>query len=84
MSTQIDAGAILNASALTSGDGGEVVVWSDGHTLMHGSIQARGGAEGGDGGLVEVSGKQMLDFNGTGRCRSESYGKCRFTSARPL
>jgi len=64
MSTEIDNGAILNAGALTRGDGGEVVVWSDGNTAYAGAIQARGGAEGGDGGLVEVSGKQMLDFNG--------------------
>lgn len=62
--TQIDAGATLLASALTKGNGGEVVVWSDGHTAYAGSIQARGGAQGGDGGLVEVSGKQTLTFNG--------------------
>jgi filamentous hemagglutinin family protein len=63
-STQVDVGATLQASALTKGDGGEVVVWSDGSTAYAGSIQARGGAEGGDGGLVEVSGKQTLDFKG--------------------
>lgn len=63
-STQIDDGAILSADALSRGDGGEVVVWSDGHTVYSGSISARGGAEGGDGGIVEVSGKQMLDFYG--------------------
>ena len=62
--TQIDAGATLQASALTKGDGGEVVVWSDGNTAYAGSIQARGGVDGGDGGLVEVSGKQTLAFNG--------------------
>ncbi len=64
VNTEIDNGAILSAGALTSGDGGEVVVWSDGRTSYAGSIQARGGMEGGNGGLVEVSGKQMLDFNG--------------------
>jgi filamentous hemagglutinin family protein len=63
-STQIDAGATLQANALTRGNGGEVVVWADGHTAYAGSIQARGGVEGGDGGLVEVSGKQTLAFNG--------------------
>jgi filamentous hemagglutinin family protein len=62
--TQIDAGATLNAGALTKGNGGEVVVWSDGNTAYAGSIRARGGAEGGDGGLVEVSGKRTLFFNG--------------------
>ena len=63
-STFIDAGATLHASALTRGNGGEVVVWSNGETSYAGSIQARGGAEAGDGGLVEVSGKQALLFNG--------------------
>ena len=62
--TQIDAGATLQASALNEGNGGEVVVWSDGRTTYAGSIHARGGAEAGDGGLVEVSGKQTLDFSG--------------------
>jgi filamentous hemagglutinin family protein len=63
-STFIDAGATLHASALTRGNGGEVVVWSNGETSYAGSIQARGGSEAGDGGLVEVSGKQALLFNG--------------------
>lgn len=63
-STQIDAGATLSASAITQGNGGEVVVWSDGSTRYAGSIVARGGAQGGDGGTVEVSGKQTLAFNG--------------------
>ena len=62
--TQIDAGAKLTANALTRGDGGEVVVWSDGRTAYAGSIEVRGGAQGGNGGLVEVSGKQTLFFNG--------------------
>lgn len=64
-STKINAGATLNASALTRGNGGEVVVWSDSETSYEGSILARGGEESGDGGLVEVSGKQTLLFDGS-------------------
>lgn len=63
-STYIDNGAMLHASAQSRGNGGEVVVWSDGETSYEGSILARGGAEGGDGGMVEVSSKQTLLFNG--------------------
>jgi filamentous hemagglutinin family protein len=63
-STYIDNGAMLHASAQTRGNGGEVVVWSDGETSYEGSILARGGAETGNGGLVEVSSKQLLLFNG--------------------
>jgi len=73
-STIIDADATLNASAWTRGNGGEVVVWSDSETSYEGSILARGGAESGDGGLVEVSGKQTLFFDGSVDAGA-SYGK---------
>jgi len=51
----------IKADALTSGDGGEVIVWSDEATRFEGYITARGGAEGGDGGFVETSGKEWLE-----------------------
>jgi len=54
----------IKADASGSGNGGKVVVWSDDWTRYYGSISAQGGAQGGDGGSVEVSGKQLLDFNG--------------------
>lgn len=54
----------LNADALTIGNGGKVVVWSDLNTQFHGSISARGGAESGNGGWIETSGKEYLDMNG--------------------
>ena len=60
----IDAGAVLNADATASGDGGTVVVWSDDTTRFYGRISARGGAQGGNGGLVETSGKNWLDASG--------------------
>lgn len=61
---QVAAGAQLAADALAQGNGGEVVVWSEGHTHYAGNISARGGQTGGNGGRVEVSGKQTLDFKG--------------------
>ncbi len=54
----------LNADATGHGNGGKVVVWADGDTRFAGSISARGGAQGGNGGFVEVSGKQNLDMQG--------------------
>ncbi|WP_165904798.1 two-partner secretion domain-containing protein [Sulfurisoma sediminicola] len=54
----------LVADAKKVGDGGTVIVWADDTTRAYGDISARGGAEGGDGGFVEVSGKQTLDFTG--------------------
>ncbi|OWW20800.1 hypothetical protein [Noviherbaspirillum denitrificans] len=54
----------VKADAVENGDGGKVIVWSDDTTRYFGAISARGGEQGGDGGLVEVSGKQTLDFDG--------------------
>jgi filamentous hemagglutinin family protein len=55
----------VNADAASSGNGGKVVIWADGDTRFAGSISARGGAAGGDGGFVEVSGKHQLDVQGS-------------------
>lgn len=54
----------LNADATQSGPGGKVIVWADDTTRFFGGVSARGGALGGDGGFVEVSGKKYLDFRG--------------------
>jgi filamentous hemagglutinin family protein len=54
----------LNASATGVGDGGKIIVWADDTTRMFGTAQARGGVQGGNGGLVEASGKKYLDFQG--------------------
>ncbi|MCZ8073231.1 MAG: filamentous hemagglutinin N-terminal domain-containing protein, partial [Paucibacter sp.] len=62
--TVVGARASIQASATDKGDGGQVVVWADGHTTFAGSIEARGGVRGGDGGRVETSGKQTLNFKG--------------------
>jgi filamentous hemagglutinin family protein len=61
----IDAATTINASATTSGNGGKVIVWADQATTFAGTIFARGGASAGDGGFVETSGHQQLNFNGT-------------------
>src|SRR5260370_708399 len=63
-STLVEHGAAINVSAIQSGQGGSAVIWADGSTFFAGSILARGGSAGGDGGLVEVSGKDALYFRG--------------------
>ncbi|MGH8720303.1 MAG: beta strand repeat-containing protein [Burkholderiales bacterium] len=63
--THIASGASINADAVTSGDGGKVIVWADDSTRYDGRISARGGAESGNGGFVEVSGKENLGFAGS-------------------
>jgi filamentous hemagglutinin family protein len=54
--------ARIAADATQNGDGGKIIVWSDELTRASGSISAKGGDGGGNGGFVEVSGKQRLAF----------------------
>jgi filamentous hemagglutinin family protein len=66
----MEGGASILANATQVGDGGTVVLWSDvfadsSETRAHGSIEAQGGPEGGDGGLIETSGRRVL-FSGIG------------------
>lgn len=62
--TTMEKSSVISASAIDSGEGGKVVLWSDGKTKFQGSIYARGGKYGGNGGNVETSGKQSLVFRG--------------------
>jgi filamentous hemagglutinin family protein len=61
----VDENTLITASATELGNGGEVIVWSNGATSFNGTILARGGANGGDGGFVETSGKQQLGVGHT-------------------
>ncbi|EDX71386.1 filamentous haemagglutinin family N-terminal domain protein [Coleofasciculus chthonoplastes PCC 7420] len=64
--TLVNHGTRLEADGLRVGDGGKVIVWADGETDFYGSLTARGGELGGNGGLLEVSGKGSLVFGGWG------------------
>ena len=57
--------ASINADATANGKGGKVVVWADDTTRFNGTISARGGVAGGDGGQVETSGKRSLTVGPT-------------------
>ena len=66
--TTVEAGAQILADGGAgggAGTGGNVVVWSDKHTVFAGAISVTGGAQGGDGGFVETSSHGVLDFTGT-------------------
>jgi hypothetical protein len=53
----------ISASALNSGDGGVVVIWSDRSTsISHAFLYAQGGLQSGNGGLIETSGRQTLSI----------------------
>jgi filamentous hemagglutinin family protein len=60
----VNRNSVINADAIQSGDGGRVIVWADGTTGFSGSVSARGGSQSGNGGFVEISGKQNLAFQG--------------------
>ena len=62
--TNVSAGSVINASSLGDGNGGSVVVWADQLSTFGGLIVAQGGARGGNGGQVEVSGKARLVYAG--------------------
>lgn len=55
----VERGASIHADAKVKGDGGQVVVWSDEKTTFDGTITAKGGSEGGNGGQVETSGNSL-------------------------
>jgi filamentous hemagglutinin family protein len=59
----MSAGSTIEANARDVGHGGQVVLWADGSTRALGQVSARGGTQGGDGGLIETSG-QWLDVGG--------------------
>lgn len=62
--TYVNVGSRLDADALTTGNGGKVIVWSDGQTRFFGHASAKGGTTGGNGGLVEISARGDLAFRG--------------------
>ncbi|HEX7687058.1 MAG TPA: YDG domain-containing protein [Burkholderiaceae bacterium] len=59
LAATVAAGAGIRADALTTGQGGTAVVWSDGSTQFDGGISARGGTQAGNGGQVETSGHRL-------------------------
>ena len=63
--TYVDRNSTIDASALLTGGGGKVVVWSNDVTAFYGRIVARGGRLSGDGGFAEVSSGRGLVFRGT-------------------
>ena len=62
--TVVSRGGVIAADAIERGDGGRVIVWADGGTVFEGNLSARGGAESGNGGFAEISGKENLVFDG--------------------
>jgi len=64
LNTYIDPNSLIMANANTSGNGGDIAVWSDDTTQFLGNILAEGGEQSGNGGYVETSGHGTLTASG--------------------
>ncbi len=60
----VSRGATVSADASAKGNGGKVTLLSSQSTVMAGTITAKGGKAGGDGGFVEVSGDKGFSVTG--------------------
>jgi filamentous hemagglutinin family protein len=63
--TFVSNDSVIRADALVNDNGGKVIVWADEVTRFYGTTSVRGGNLSGNGGIVEVSGKGSLVFQGT-------------------
>lgn len=67
------ADSTISADAISNGNGGKVVLWANDAMRAYGSISANGGAQYGNGGLIETSG-HWLDVAGIHVSASASKG----------
>ncbi|HEY9833033.1 MAG TPA: CHAT domain-containing protein [Stenomitos sp.] len=63
--TFVSSDSVIRADALVNDNGGKVIVWADEVTRFYGTTSVRGGNLSGNGGIVEVSSKGSLLFQGT-------------------
>ena len=63
--TSISAASSLRADATATGNGGLIVVWSEQETRFAGRLSAHGGYGSGDGGVLEISGRDRLLYGGS-------------------
>ena len=62
--TFVSQDSTILADAISQGNGGKVIVWGDRSTAYLGNTSVKGGLISGNGGFVEVSGKENLLFQG--------------------
>lgn len=63
--TYLSPDSTVRADATARGDGGTIVAWSTEVSRVFGTLSARGGPAGGDGGFVETSSRAELHLRGT-------------------
>jgi filamentous hemagglutinin family protein len=62
--TVVTQNGVIDTSGIGRSTAGNAVVWSDRDTVFRGQAAAKGGDLGGDGGQIEVSGRENLAFSG--------------------
>lgn len=70
----IGPNARIQANATVSGNGGQVIVYANNHLDFLGTIEAKGGPQGGNGGFVETSG-HSVNISGARVIASSKLGK---------
>jgi filamentous hemagglutinin family protein len=58
----IDQNSIIQADGLNTGDGGNVIIWSENQTKIAGHITVQGGNISGNGGFVETSSRGLFNI----------------------
>ena len=69
--TFVSKDSSISAGATGMGDGGRIIVWADDWTKFYGKAEVNGVL---NGGFIEISGKQFLDFDGVVSALG-TYGK---------
>lgn len=72
--TYVSHDSTIDVSATDKGNGGKSIIWSNDGTMFYGTIFARGGVNGGNGGFVETSGKDFLEILGAKVDASATFG----------
>jgi CHAT domain-containing protein len=73
--TYVSQDTRIRADSLGQGNGGRIIVWADDSTRVYGSLSAQAGQLGGNGGLIETSGKVYLDVSGVTVYANAPQGK---------
>ncbi len=61
----VEQSAVIDASGTDHGDGGDIVILANQNAIFRGRAKAQGGANGGDGGFVEISAKNEVGYDGS-------------------
>ena len=68
----IQAGAVVNTSAIQTGNGGMIAIWSQIKTTVAGILQSMGGALSGNGGFIETSSRGVVNLTSSAQMNTSA------------